>query len=186
MHKVNQPNSYMIADIEKAEKELDFAQRKIKQLEEALRKVRHENDQLKLAKRGLSEDLQRLNGRKQEIDNLHNVLIGIINHSTSRKIDVDDLKNKLAEGMKRDRQSGHSGALLGASVAEMSLKKGRKASGGRSKSPLGLGGVNQSSSEALLGLGVDFNNAQTVKMGGAADAEDEPPAWYRTLKKNLK
>ena len=103
MQKVNQPNSYMIADIEKAEKELDFAQRKIKQLEEALRKVRHENDQLKLAKRGLTEDLQRLNGRKQEIDNLHNVLIGIINHSTSRKIDVDDLRNKLAEGMKRDR-----------------------------------------------------------------------------------
>lgn len=184
MQKVNQPNSYMIADIEKAEKELDFAQRKIKQLEETLRKVRHENEQLKLAKRGLTEDLQRLNGRKQEIDNLHNVLIGIINHSTSRKIDVDDLRNKLAEGMKRDRQGGHSGSLLGASVAEMSLKKGRKASGGRSKSPLGLG-ANQSSSEALLGLGVDFNNAQTVKMG-MAEAEDEPPAWYRTLKKNLK
>ena len=87
--------------------------------------------------------------------------------------------------MKRDRQGGHSGSLLGASVAEMSLKKTRKASGGRSKSPLGLGGVNQPSSEALLGLGTDFNNAQTVKMGGA-DAEDEPPAWYRTLKKNLK
>ena len=103
LHKVNQPNSYMIADIEKAEKELDFAQRKIKQYEESLRKVRHENDQLKLAKRGLTEDLQRLNGRKQEIDNLHNVLIGIINHSTSRKIDVDDLRNKLAEGMKRER-----------------------------------------------------------------------------------
>jgi hypothetical protein len=34
----------MIADIEKAEKELDFALRKIKQLEEALKKVRHENE----------------------------------------------------------------------------------------------------------------------------------------------
>ena len=30
LQKTNQPNSYMIADIEKAEKELDFAQRKIK------------------------------------------------------------------------------------------------------------------------------------------------------------
>lgn len=93
----------MIADIEKSEKELDFAQRKIKQLEESLRKVKSENDQLKLAKRGIMEDLQKLNGRKQEIDNLHNVLIGIINHSTSRKIDVDDLRVKLAEGMKREK-----------------------------------------------------------------------------------
>ena len=54
----------MIADIEKAEKELDFAQRKIKQLEETLRKAKSENEQLKLAKRGLMEDLQKLNGRK--------------------------------------------------------------------------------------------------------------------------
>ena len=175
----------MIADIEKSEKELDFAQRKIKQLEDGLRKAKSENDQLKLAKRGLMEDLQKLNGRKQEIDNLHNVLIGIINHSTSRKIDVDDLRTKLAEGMKREKEKGsaYSGSYLGASVAEMSLKKTRKASGGRSKSPLGLGGVNQSSSDALGGF-PSSDNAQTLKM--AADTDDEPPAWYRTLKKNLK
>ena len=47
----------MIADIEKAEKELDFAQRKIKQLEENLRKAKSENDQLKLTNRGHVEDL---------------------------------------------------------------------------------------------------------------------------------
>lgn len=85
--------------------------------------------------------------------------------------------------MKRDRQTAHSGSMLGGSVAEMSLKKARKVSGGRSKSPLGLAGANQSSSEGLLG--VDFNNATTLKMGGP-DLDDEPPAWYRTLKKNLK
>ena len=114
---------------------------------------------------------------------MHNVLIGIINHSTSRKIDVDDLRNKLAEGMKRDKQGSYPGHHLGASVAEMSLKKARKASGGRSKSPLGLGGVNQSSSDALGGL-TSSDNIQTLKPG--ADADDEPPAWYRTLKRNLK
>lgn len=57
LQRTGQPHSYMIADIEKAEKDLDFAQRKIKSLEEALKKTRHENEQLKLAKRGLTDDL---------------------------------------------------------------------------------------------------------------------------------
>jgi hypothetical protein len=38
----------MIADIEKSEKELDFANRKIKQMDDVFRKVKHENEQLKL------------------------------------------------------------------------------------------------------------------------------------------
>lgn len=46
--KTNQPQSYMIADIEKAEKELDFATRKIKQMDDVMRKLKHENEQLKL------------------------------------------------------------------------------------------------------------------------------------------
>jgi len=89
--------------------------------------------------------------------------------------------------MKRDRLGGqtHSGALLGGVAAEMALKKARKSSGGRAKSPLGLGGVNQSSSEGFLGLGADFGNAQTVKTG-APEADDEPAAWYKTLKRGLK
>jgi chromosome segregation ATPase len=51
--KTNQPNSYMIADIEKAERELDFAQRKIKSLEDHLRKLKVENDSLKMAKKSM-------------------------------------------------------------------------------------------------------------------------------------
>jgi len=57
LQRTGQPHSYMIADIEKAEKDLDFAHRKIKSSEEALKKARHENEQLKLAKRGLTDDL---------------------------------------------------------------------------------------------------------------------------------
>ena len=51
LQKINQPNSYMIADIEKSERELDFAQRKIKSLEDQVRKLRVENDQLKMKDR---------------------------------------------------------------------------------------------------------------------------------------
>lgn len=47
----------MIADIERAEKELDFANRKIKQLDDVCKKLRHENEQLKHSKRGLADDL---------------------------------------------------------------------------------------------------------------------------------
>jgi uncharacterized protein YoxC len=68
--KTNQPQSYMIADIEKAEKELDFANRKIKQLDDVLRKVKHENEQLKLQKRGLADDLQKLVNKREDIEKL--------------------------------------------------------------------------------------------------------------------
>jgi hypothetical protein len=42
--KTNQPASFMVADIERAEKELAFAQKKIKQLEEYLKKSKSENE----------------------------------------------------------------------------------------------------------------------------------------------
>lgn len=44
LQRTNQPQSYMIADIEKSERELDFAQRKIKTLEDQARKIKHENE----------------------------------------------------------------------------------------------------------------------------------------------
>ena len=42
--KTNQPQSYIIADLENAERQLDFAQRKIKQFEDVVKKVKHENE----------------------------------------------------------------------------------------------------------------------------------------------
>lgn len=60
----------MIADIERAEKELDFANRKIKQLDDVSKKLRHENEQLKHSKRGLADDLQKLMAKRSDIENL--------------------------------------------------------------------------------------------------------------------
>jgi DNA repair ATPase RecN len=93
----------MIADIEKAEKELDFANRKIKQIEDLYRKTKVENEQLKSAKKGLVEDLNKLTAKRRDIENLQTTLVGIIQHSTSKKIDVEDLKSKLAESIRRDK-----------------------------------------------------------------------------------
>jgi hypothetical protein len=44
LEKTNQPTQYILADIEKAEKELAFAQKKIRQLEEQMKKMKVEND----------------------------------------------------------------------------------------------------------------------------------------------
>ena len=64
LQKTNQPHAYMLADIERAEKELDFATRKIKQLEESHKKLRIEHDKLKQVKKNLTDDLQKLTARR--------------------------------------------------------------------------------------------------------------------------
>ena len=70
----------MIADIERAEKELDFANRKIKQLDSVVSKQKIENEQLKSSKQGLSQDLQKLMTRRKDIENLQTTLMGIMSH----------------------------------------------------------------------------------------------------------
>lgn len=53
--------------------------------------------------------------------------MGIINHSTSKKIDVEDLRIKLAESMRRDKHTSTlGGSTLGASAAELSMKKSNR------------------------------------------------------------
>ena len=74
LEKTNQPTQYILADIEKAEKELAYAQKKIRQLEDTIKHMKHENDQLKLSKKGISDDLQKLLARRQDIENLQATL----------------------------------------------------------------------------------------------------------------
>ena len=47
LERTNQPQSYLLADVERSEKELDHAQRKIKQQEEVVKKLKMENEALK-------------------------------------------------------------------------------------------------------------------------------------------
>lgn len=129
--KTNQPHSYILADIEKAEKELNFAQKKIKQLEDQLRKHKTENDQLKLQKKGLNDDLQKLLSRRQDIENLQTTLSGIIMHSSSKKIDVDELKMKLADSIRSNRYKAESSSPY-KKEKENIMKKVNKS---RSRSP---------------------------------------------------
>lgn len=100
LERTNQPQSYLLADVERSEKELDHAQRKIKQQDEIVKKLKLENESLKQAKKALSDDLLKLLARRQDIENLQTTLVGLIQNSTNRKIDVDDLKTKLADSVR--------------------------------------------------------------------------------------
>ena len=152
----NQPQSYIFAEIEKANKELDFANRKIKQMDDVMKKLKSENEQLKLTKKGLSEDLHKLTAKRADIENLQTTLMGIMQHSSSKKIDVADLKSKLAESVRRDKYSQPFSA-------EVSLKKAKK-----SNSDL---------------LDIDPSTAPTVKM--YSQQEDQAPAWFKKLNKQM-
>ena len=44
IERTNQPHNYILADIERAEKELEFANRKITQLDQTLKRSKHENE----------------------------------------------------------------------------------------------------------------------------------------------
>lgn len=132
-----------------------------------------------MAKRGLSEDLQKLMAKREDIEKLQQTLMGIIQHSSSKKIDVDDLKSKLAESVRRDKYS-HPFAAGTNSNADITLKKGRMgAAAGRSKSPIGY---NQTISNTNLMHDSSSSNINTIKM---YDQKDSTPAWYKSLKKNI-
>lgn len=98
-------------------------------------------------------------------------------HSTSKKIDVDDLKGKLAETLRRDK---YAQSYQAPGSAEVTLKKAKKQSE-RQKSPMSY---NQHSSSNIMNqISSDGGNASTLKMYGQ---EDTAPAWYKSLKKNVK
>ena len=57
IERTNQPHNYILKDIERAEKELEFANRMITQLDRQLKRSKHENEQLKVQKARINEDL---------------------------------------------------------------------------------------------------------------------------------
>ena len=62
--------------------------------------------------------------KRQEIECLQTTLQGIIQHSTAKKIDIEDLKHKLAEGIRANRFK-----------TEASVKENRSFNKSKSKSP---------------------------------------------------
>ncbi|CDW86764.1 UNKNOWN [Stylonychia lemnae] len=171
--KTNQPASYMMADLEKSERELQFASKKIKKLEEEIKRLNKDNDALVQVsqfyinqcllqqKKGLADDLQKLMAKRQDIENLQTALQGIISHSSNRKIDVDELKHKLADSI-RQNMKGNKG-----SFKENSQKRFNKS---RSRSP-----------RQFLS-----SYDEIPEKGSAVKHQQDPdvPAWYKSLQKH--
>jgi chromosome segregation ATPase len=154
LDRANQPHSYIMADVERAERELGLANKRIKLMEDELKKARKEIENLMIQKRGLSEDLQRLISKRQEIENLQATLQSVIMQSGSKKtIDVEELRQRIVDGVKGKMTSGmssignkHTTADLSQSmisyngVAKENSSKRMNNRNSRSKSPgYGLG-----------------------------------------------
>lgn len=88
-----------------------------------MKKLKIENEQLRSSKKNLNEDLQKLLARRQEIENLRTTLVGLIQNSTSRKIDVDDLKMQLAASMRHQRFQAETSTAI-RNEKESILRKG--------------------------------------------------------------
>lgn len=116
--------------------------------------MRHENDQLKLSKKGLSDDLSKLLARRSDIENLQATLQGIIQHSTAKKIDVDELKMKLAESIRTNKFRSDSSSPLKKEKENIM----RKLNKSKSRSPKGMGGLGSSFYD-------DVPEKGTTKMG---------------------
>lgn len=107
----------------------------------------------------MSEDLQKLLSKRSDIENLQATLQGLISNS-SKKIDIEDLKGKLADRSRVGKSFQSTGNNGDASTLSMNSKLNKS---NRSKSP-----------------GHDLPERGTsVKFEG-------DPAWYKALKKNLK
>lgn len=92
--------------------------------------------------------------------------MGIMSQSGNKKIDVDELKQKLAQGVRKDKYNQPFSV-----DNDLTLKKTKRSSS--------KGGLN-----ADLYGNDSLSNAATVKMTAEKDV-DSAPAWYKSLKKNI-
>ena len=70
LERASQPHSYIMADVERAERDLAISNKKIKALEDELKRSKKEVESLAIQKRGLQDDLQKLLAKRGEIENL--------------------------------------------------------------------------------------------------------------------
>jgi progesterone-induced-blocking factor 1 len=172
--KANQPYSYLMADIEKGEKDLNMAFKRLRTKEDEINELKEENKALKIAVNTLQEDLYKLTNKRKQLDNLQSTLMGIVKGSTTKKISVDFLKTKLSESNRENKFKEEADGLsflkltgLG-KTTNAAFNKQKNAS--KSKTP-----------KKYKNLDVDDDMRTTSKKG-----ENEVPAWYNALKSNLK
>jgi hypothetical protein len=108
--------------------------------------------------------------RKQDIEDLRTTLMGIMQYSSAKKIDVDDLKRQLAQGVRQNKYKADTSSPI---------KKEKETL------------MRKMDASYIGGPGQNHSMSQTQKHGNNtaiphADGSDPTPDWYKTLKKNMK
>lgn len=106
---------------------------------------------------------------------MQTTLVGVIQNSTSRKIDVDDLKRSLANSVRTTR-ADQSGVQ-------------RQAASMMNSMGMGVTAKSRSKSRGAQNNTTTFDSAVTLQNKGGKHAMYEQadsvvPAWYKALKKN--
>lgn len=175
--KANQPYSYLMADIEKGEKDLNSAFKRLRTKEDDIKYLTEENKALKMAVNSLQEDLQKLSNKKKQLDNLQSTLMNVIKGSSSKNISVDFLNTKLKESKRDTKFSGGYQPkdylhMKGVGKHPVTTMGKSKKSPSKSRSPHKYKNIDLDDDD------IEFR--KTTKRG-----EPEVPAWYNALKSNL-
>lgn len=173
--KANQPYSYLMADIEKGEKDLNSAFKRLRTKEDEINSLREENKALKIAVNKLQDDLSKLLNKRKQLDNLQSTLMSIVKGSSTKKISVDYLRNKLAESKRenkfKDQSDGLSFMKLTGLGKTTDMSKNNQKSGfSKSRSP-------QKHPKNKF----DDDERTTMRK-----SDVDTPAWYTALKSNLR
>ena len=134
--------------------------------------------------------------KRGDIESLQTALMGVIRHSSNRKIDIDELRQVLATQLKAAK---HGMEPMSSSIMDtMPIKQTRGASATMNRSSSGHNRSRSRSkgmptqaqipmSSLMGGSMADVrSSAATLKMQAAYEDESAVPAWYKALKKNIR
>ena len=97
--KTSQPYSYLATGIEKAEKELYLAEKENKNKDQIIQNFKKEIEVLRNSKKQLEQDLNKILSKRQNIETLQATLHKLLQMSPTEKIDVQTLKQTLADSL---------------------------------------------------------------------------------------
>ena len=117
--------------------------------------------------------------------------MGVIRHSSNKKIDIDELRQLLATQLKAAKHGTETVSLYDSMQAPTRMSAGQnRSSSGQNRSRSRSKGHTHAiipANHMFSGSMADArSSAATIKMQQEFEGESAVPAWYATLKKNNK
>ena len=120
--------------------------------------------------------------------------MGVIRHSGNRKIDVEELRQTLAVQLKAAKHGTDPSSTIADSVPTR-MKSASGQGGGQNRSRSRSKGHTHANISQMTGIGgmpisgsmaEARSSAATLKLHQDFEDESAVPAWYKTLKKNVR